>query len=102
MFDLKRLQSLEQEWEAIEASYRIAPYNAPLNRDEEYRKVVAAYQQEKVYNPQFAYQAPPEYPVARLRKFRAALNRLAASCAGEIAAGTRDYFAVEIFTGNAA
>lgn len=74
MLDLQRLQALEQEWEAIEASYRIEKYNAPLNRDEEYRKVCEAYQQEQAYNPQFVYQSPPEYPVARIRRFRAKLE----------------------------
>lgn len=74
MIDLERLQFLELEWDNIEQSYRLSPYNAPRNREEEYHKVLTAYGAGEIYNPQFEYQEPPEYPVARIREF---MTRLA-------------------------
>lgn len=73
MVNLERLQSLELEWEDIEQSYRLSPYNAPSNREQECRQVLMADSAGEVYNPQFEYQSPPEYPVARIREFMARL-----------------------------
>lgn len=73
MINLERLQPLELEWEDIEQSYRLSPYNAPRNREAEYQKVLAAYDAEKTYNPQFEYQETPPYPTSRIREFMARL-----------------------------
>lgn len=72
--DLKRLASLEQEWEAIENSYRISKYLAPINREEECQKTLDGYARGETYNPQFSYLEPPEYPVPHIRDFRARLR----------------------------
>lgn len=74
MFDTARLQQIEKIWEAIEASYRLAPYNAPLNRVEEYQKILNAYHDGQLYNPQFVYKSPPTYPVEQIRDFLAGLR----------------------------
>lgn len=74
MIDFDRLQSIETDWESIEQSYRLSSYEAPQNREEEQQKVFTAYADGKIYNPQFIYQTPPEYPVARIREFMAHLT----------------------------
>ena len=74
MIDLDRLNSIETAWEEIESSYRIAPYTAPLNRNEEYQKLFDAYQVGQPYNPQFVYDTPPDFPVAEIRAFKARLT----------------------------
>ena len=72
--DLKRLESLEIEWEEIERRYRTSPYNAPLNREEERQKVIEAYRRGQPYQPQFVYAQAPEYPVEQIRQFMATLT----------------------------
>ncbi|MBN2006243.1 MAG: DUF1704 domain-containing protein [Anaerolineae bacterium] len=74
MIDLEHLHPLELEWENIEQSYRLSPYNAPRNRETEYKKVLTAYETQRTYNPQFKYQELPECPVACIRQF---MTRLA-------------------------
>ncbi len=69
MLDLNRIQSIEQEWASIEDSYRLAPYNAPLNREEERQKTFDAYRESQSYNPQFVYATPPVYPLERIQSF---------------------------------
>ncbi len=73
MINLERLHPLELEWEDIEQSYRLSPYNAPCNRGAEYQKLLTAYDAEKTYNPQFEYQETPPYPTSRIREFMARL-----------------------------
>ena len=53
MLDFEHLRSLELEWEDIDQSYRLSPYNAPENRNEEQKKVFTAYGNGQIYNPQF-------------------------------------------------
>ncbi len=74
MYDPKRIAVLEQEWEEIEKSYRLTHYNAPINREEEYQKVRAAYDRGQSYDPQFVYLEPPDFPVQRIRQFMARLQ----------------------------
>jgi len=69
MLDFEHLRSLELEWEDIDQSYRLSPYNAPENRNEEQEKVYSAYGNGQIYNPQFLYKASPEFPVAHIREF---------------------------------
>lgn len=66
---LERLQELEVGWEKIEHSYRLSPYNAPLNRKEERERVMKAYTDGQAYNPQFTYTSPPEFPLREIRAF---------------------------------
>ncbi|WPD24470.1 MAG: DUF1704 domain-containing protein [Candidatus Electrothrix scaldis] len=72
--NLEHIKNIEKEWESIDSSYRITPYNAPINREEEKKKVLRAYQCGGHYNPQFTYLSPPEYPVDRLRSFMSKLR----------------------------
>lgn len=65
----RRLQELEAKWEKIEYSYRLSPYNAPLNRKEERERVMKAYTDGQAYNPQFTYTSPPEFPIREIRAF---------------------------------
>jgi uncharacterized protein (TIGR02421 family) len=74
MLNFDRLEPLELEWEDIEQSYRIAKYNAPLNRKEERQKALDAYHRGQSYNPQLVYEPPPDYPVERIRRFMAKLE----------------------------
>jgi len=74
MLDLHRLQLIEAGWEDIETSYRLAPYNAPLNRVEERQKVFEAQRNGQSYNPQFVYTPPPKYPAQSIREFMAKLE----------------------------
>lgn len=74
MINLKRLHPLELEWEAIEKNCRLSPYNAPLNRETEQKKLFAAYANNETYNPQFVYRTAPTYPLEHIREF---INRLA-------------------------
>jgi len=69
MLDFEHLRSLELEWEDIDQSYRLSPYNAPENRNEEQKKVFTAYGNGQIYNPQFLYKASPQFPVAHIREF---------------------------------
>lgn len=71
---MTRLSAIEEEWEAIEASYRIDPCFAPVNQAEEREKLFAAHQQGQTYNPQFVYEPLPELPTARVIDFMAQLR----------------------------
>ena len=72
--NLERLQSIGKEWEAIISSYRIPPYTAPLNLQEEREKTLNAHLEGKSYDPQFNYKNSPEFPVNRLQKFMSILR----------------------------
>lgn len=67
--DLPRLKEISLEWSDIESQYRIAPYNAPINQQEEKEKTIEAYQNNRTYNPQFEYDSPPNFPTARIKEF---------------------------------
>lgn len=66
---LEHLQEIEAKWEKIEHSYRLSPYNAPMNRTEERDQVMKAYANGQAYNPQFTYASPPEFPIRELNAF---------------------------------
>lgn len=72
--DLKRLAKLDHEWQEIEGTYRLGPYNAPTNLAEEREAMMAAFAAERSYNPQFEYAEPPEFPTSRIRRFIQSLD----------------------------
>jgi uncharacterized protein (TIGR02421 family) len=67
--DLHRLKEISLEWSDIESQYRIAPYNAPINQQEEKEKTIEAYQNNRTYNPQFEYDSPPSFPTDKIKAF---------------------------------
>ncbi len=68
-FDFDRFRSIDDQWRQIEDSYRIDPYNAPLNFDQEKKAMLAAHAVEASYNPIFEYAVPPEFPTQRIYEF---------------------------------
>lgn len=66
---LEHLQEIEAKWEKIEHSYRLSPYNAPMNRTEEQQRVMKGYANGRIYNPQFIYTSPPEFPIREINAF---------------------------------
>lgn len=72
--DLKRLNQIEGEWEEIEASYRLAPYEVPINLLAERQKFLEAYRNGRSYEPQFDYLVPPAFPTRRIREFMTRLE----------------------------
>ena len=70
----QRLNQIEAEWESIENSYRIAPYQSPLNLREEKGKLFDACQLGGAYNPRFEFAQHPEYPTKQIRHFIASLE----------------------------
>jgi hypothetical protein len=72
--DWQRLNQLETQWQEIEAGYRLAPYQSPINLKQEKEKTLRLYQAGEAYNPQFEFASPPDYPTRQIRQFAAALN----------------------------
>ena len=72
--DINRLRRIESEWEKIENSFRISPFESPLNRPEEREYTLAAFNKGKSYNPQFHYKDVPEYPIDVIRRFMCDLH----------------------------
>lgn len=71
MFDLdmQRLTEIDLEWRDIDQSYRLEPYNAPINLASERSKMLAAFEGGETYNPTFEYAVPPEFPIGRIHQF---------------------------------
>ncbi len=67
--DIQRLTKLDHEWREIEDSYRLEPYNAPINLTEEKYHMLAAFKRGDTYNPDFKYDNPPEFPVKHIHQF---------------------------------
>jgi len=67
--ELERLNNLSRQLEEIYKHLRIEEYNAPLNRDEERKKLYNSYSVEKPYNPQFTYRLVPEGMNKHLQQF---------------------------------
>jgi len=74
MNDINRLASIEDQWSALEASYRLDACFAPINQADERSKMIAAHQESRNYNPQFSYAAVPDFPTTRMVAFMAHLQ----------------------------
>jgi hypothetical protein len=72
----ERLNYIETKWESIENSYRLAPFNAPINREVELRKIIDAYQKGVPYNPNFSYLSSKHFPVQQIVDFLGELQPL--------------------------
>ena len=69
MLNLKRVEQIEVQWEEIEQSYRLVPYNTPLNLEEEKGNMLTAFAQHKPFNPNFVYKAFPYTPTTHIHNF---------------------------------
>lgn len=67
--DIDKLKSLDHEWQQIEASYRLGPYNAPINFSQEKSAMLSAFTASETYNPLFEYKPAPEFPIQRIQQF---------------------------------
>ncbi|MBK8904546.1 MAG: DUF1704 domain-containing protein [Anaerolineaceae bacterium] len=72
--DWQRCNQIELEWQSIEDSYRLAPYQSPTNLRQERDKLLKAYKSGRAYNPKFEFAVPPEYPIKLIRQFIAGLK----------------------------
>lgn len=74
--DIERARRTEDEWSRIEASYRISPYFAPANLEDERSSFLASWQEGRRYEPTFRYAPPPDFPVRDIQNFLSLLTPL--------------------------
>lgn len=67
--DIDRFQHIDNQWRQIEDSYRLDPYFAPTNLQQEKKAMLAAHAAGKSYNPYYEYDAPPNFPTQRIYEF---------------------------------